>query len=79
MRYEVEIKFTRRNYKHAETFGGEAPVQESARWNDNVQADTPEEAGKAYEANVRELEPGLVEILDVKVKEYEDGFKRSES
>lgn len=83
MRYVVKMYFKRLNSErvrlHGLPEGGSA--EESARWSDNVQARTPKEAAALYEAVVRENEPDILSIHHDKteVKEYEDGFERSDS
>lgn len=76
MRYEVNVRYTFRNRAHAASFGGPAPVQETSRFSDNVQAETPEEAALLFEAEVRK-DDDVVDVLKVDVKEFDDGFERS--
>lgn len=80
MRFIVTTTFTRRNQAHVDTFKTEqGAIQESERYNDNVEALDEEAAKEIHAEIVKSQEPGLIEILGQTCRPYDDdGFKRAD-
>lgn len=79
MRFYVETYFTRRNQAHVDTFKTEeGAVQESSRFNDNVEALDEAGAKAIHEEIVKSQEPGLIKITGSLAVPYDDWIKRSE-